>query len=712
MNRFSPTVLLLAGLCVAAVVGGGATLLEVDNPLVQSRPTGEQPVGTEAAGEPATMPDLEVSTSTDRIGGARARLLLVSAALHNPGESTVTGTVALRVDHDGDGDHEVTAGKRTVTIPAGDRVTVDFTVDGARFGPGTYEYVIESGSGNPVWARDRLAFRPAAFALQLESNRTAVRGESVSFDVSVTNVGDFADTSPVALAVDRNRDGVFDAAETVEPRAVTLGADEGRTVTFSVPTDALAPGRYRVEATTANRSREATLVVRQPATFRVVTVEEPREAVEGEPFNLTVTVTNAGDVAGTQSVAVTGFGGNAHHARNVTLAAGETGTMTVTVRTTGLSAGYYTYQVSTPTRSVSFPARLLEPARFHLETLNATGSAVRGEPVTVTATVTNVGEVAGSRTVAYAGPTGADNRTVVLDAGETTTVAFTLETASLDRGNYTYAVSTDADRAEATLRVRAARFEVAYLGGGGTYLLGEPLTVTAEIRNTGDAPATRSVELKLDLDDDDRPESHGITAPVTLAPGETTTVAFTSTDAPWDDAVSPSALVGSHIFGVYTGADNETDVFAVKQPETGDGGGPSGTTDRASLDEISQEKYGYFYSALSNETKAQVDEIYRRQPFADGLVVTEVLTREQIARREFGLETSRGDPFDFAALDVQVQQEIEAMFDAQFQSDVGDRVESWDELARSKYGEPYAALTPEQQESIRAAYRDQFSEND
>ena len=127
-----------------------------------------------------------------------------------------------------------------------------------------------------------------------------------------------------------------------------------------------------------------------------------------------------------------------------------------------------------------------------------------------------------------------------------------------------------------------------------------------------------------------------------------------------------------------------------------------------SKDVITQEKYGLDYDEVSGETRSQVDEIHERQPFADGLVITEVLTREEIARQEFGLDVKRNDAFEFTSIDVETQQEIEAAFDDQFESDDGDRIESWDELARAEFGSEYEALNGTQQETIREQYQAQF----
>jgi hypothetical protein len=145
----------------------------------------------------------------------------------------------------------------------------------------------------------------------------------------------------------------------------------------------------------------------------------------------------------------------------------------------------------------------------------------------------------------------------------------------------------------------------------------------------------------------------------------------------------------------------------------GSSGGSGGSTtvsdgDRASLDEITQDKYGLYYHEVSGETKSQIAEIHERQPFANGLAAAEVRTREEIARQEYGADVNVGENFDFTGLDIDVQQQVEADFDAQFQTESGDRIESWDELAHETYGSSYENLTATRQEDIRTTYQDQF----
>jgi len=131
----------------------------------------------------------------------------------------------------------------------------------------------------------------------------------------------------------------------------------------------------------------------------------------------------------------------------------------------------------------------------------------------------------------------------------------------------------------------------------------------------------------------------------------------------------------------------------------------SDSSEQVSKDVISQEKYGLYYDEVSGETQTQIDEIYQRQPFADGLVVTEVLTREEIARQVYGLDVKRNDAFEFTSIDIELQQEIEATFDAQFESETGDRIESWDGFGPGTVREQLRLSQRDAKQTIRSATR-------
>ncbi|WP_161945920.1 BGTF surface domain-containing protein [Halalkaliarchaeum desulfuricum] len=94
-----------------------------------------------------------------------------------------------------------------------------------------------------------------------------------------------------------------------------------------------------------------------------------------------------------------------------------------------------------------------DPATFEVSDLDAPAEIDVGESVTVSATITNTGELEGTQTVEWQleGDVVASEE-VTLDADEDTTVEFTA-TPDLDAGDYTHGIYTDDDSQTATLTV-------------------------------------------------------------------------------------------------------------------------------------------------------------------------------------------------------------------------------------------------------------------
>ncbi|ELZ46330.1 hypothetical protein C464_10963 [Halorubrum coriense DSM 10284] len=536
----------------------------------------------------------------------------VRATLNNSDAANATRSFDLVVE--GEDGSSVTVDERTLTLSAGEARRVTLSASRDALAPGRYNYTLGDDSG--ALATGTVTLDPPAFALSDARADRVVRGDTGTVAVTVRNDGDFRGLRNVDLYVDRDGDGAYDADEAVAASAPMLEAGTDAAVTFPVETGGLEPGTYDYRVEASSSAREGTLVVLRPATVRVAGSTMTTDAVRGDRFNGSVTLTNVGDVPGTETVRLDG-----------------------------------------PAESFDW------------------------------------------------------NRSVTLGGNETATFEFDARTANLTRGNYSVAVSTANDSATAALRVRESFLKIDELDGPRSADVDDDVEFAARVSNIGDAAANETVQHRIDLDGDDDPETVTTNRTVTLAPGERTTVEFV---LPADDRdrFTDGDLLGTHVYGVYSGDTNATGVVVVRDYRSGGGGSSSSSSDdepeTVSKDVITQEKYGTDYDEVSGETQSQVDEIHERQPFADGLAITEVLTREEIARQEFGLDVGRNDAFNFTAIDVETQQEIEAAFDDQFESQDGDRIESWDELAREEFDSEYEALDGEQKETIRERYRAQF----
>ncbi|MFC7250459.1 CARDB domain-containing protein [Halomicroarcula sp. GCM10025324] len=579
---------------------------------------------------------------------------------------------------------------------------------------------------------------------ELDDSDRITAGEDLTVWTTIQNPESSEQTRQIALRVDMDGDGVVDT--TVAEESVTLGGEQSETVELTVSTESMEPGTYDYGISTGDSSDEPTssgqFVILRPTTFIVDDTDAESPVVQGDSTTITATVSNTGDFQGVQTVGLYVSDGTSvddgalEASKSFSLAPGATDTVSFTVDTADRSPGVYTYEVRTEDDASASSLTIHQPATFDVTELNGTLDVVRGETANLTGTVENVGDVEGTQTVALMHDGKAvENRTVTLASGESTDLEFSVATANRTRGNYTYAVVSSDYSAAADLRVRNSEFTVTDLRGNETVYIGDPMVFTATVKNTGDAPDTQTLEFKLDIDGDDQPESYGITQNVTLAANETKDVVF---DLPYMEDPDPfpveDFITGTFIYSVHAEDSKMSAVFVAKWPPysgsggsaddgtgdvtngdgTGDETNGDGTGDASedieytTLDEISVAKTNLHYDELSDETANQIDEIFARQPFADGLDITDIYTREEFARIKYDINVPRSADFEFDSLDMDLQQTIEAEYDAQFQTQEGDTIESWDELAQAQYGTDYESLTDEQQEEIRAAYLDQF----
>ncbi|MFC7021051.1 MULTISPECIES: hypothetical protein [Haloarcula] len=590
---------------------------------------------------------------------------------------------------------------------------------------------VTGGFSEPLSAQEQsLETTDVGFAVDdVNDSDRVLPGEDLTVWATVQNPESSEQSRQVELRVDTDGDGVLDT--TVAQQEVTLGADASRTVELTVPSEGLAPGTYTYGVTTGDDDPLETneFVVLRPTTFTFDDASASSPVIQGDSTTITATITNDGETSGVQDVELyltdgSGFGeDDLETSKSLSLGPNESGTVSFSVGTADRSAGWYRYELRTEDDERTGSLVVHQPATFEVTDVNGSLDVVRGETANVTWTVTNVGDVNGTQTVTFAHDGEAiENRTLTLGARESADLKFSVDTTNHTRGNYTYSLASTDHEASADLRVRDSEFTVVELRGNDTLYIGDPMVFTATIQNTGDANETQTVEFKVDVDGDDQPESYGITKNVTLAPNETRAVAF---EVPYMEDPDPFNTVedwvrGTYIYGVYTEDTEMKSVFVAKNKGSGGSGGGSGdasteSSDSSSedilyptLDEISVAKTGHHYDDLSAETTPQIEEIFARQPFADGLDITQVYTREEFARKVYDVPVPRSADFEFSELDMDLQQTIEAEYDAQFLTEEGDTVESWDELAQAKHGTDYESLNDTEQAAIRDAYLAQF----
>ncbi|WP_303645295.1 CARDB domain-containing protein, partial [Salinirubrum litoreum] len=343
---------------------------------------------------------------------------------------------------------------------------------------------------------------PANFQVSnLDAPATVTQGDTIDVSATVTNDGDETATKTVEFRVDANGDGLGDAGDVVLGEDVELAGGESTTVTFEdVDTSGLSPGTYTHGVVTPDDSVTAQITVEAPptpATFDVSNLQAPASVTQGDTIDVSADVANTGDQTATKTVEfrvdTDGDGEvgdeSAVRSKDVELAAGASTTVTFAdVDTSGLPVGTLTHGVVTPDDSATAQLTVEAPptpANFAVSDLQAPDSAAPGDTIEVSATVTNDGEQAATKTVEFRldlngdGELTADETVateeVTLDAGASTSVTFSPTVPEgIALGEYAHGVFGDTSQT-ATIRIAPPKLNPQFAGqpidtdGDGTY---------------------------------------------------------------------------------------------------------------------------------------------------------------------------------------------------------------------------------------------------
>jgi PKD repeat protein len=106
------------------------------------------------------------------------------------------------------------------------------------------------------------------------------------------------------------------------------------------------------------------------------------------------------------------------------------------------------------TEGVTMTVEELQEPFFEVSSLDAPDEVAQGDDITVTATVTNTGELTGTKTVSFEfdGAT-VDSEDVELDPGASTDVSFTVSSGEISAGTYTHGVVTEDGNATADITI-------------------------------------------------------------------------------------------------------------------------------------------------------------------------------------------------------------------------------------------------------------------
>ncbi len=198
------------------------------------------------------------------------------------------------------------------------------------------------------------------------------------------------------------------------------------------------------------------------------------------------------------------------------------------------------------------------PAEFTVSGLDPEQvEVVRGEQITVTARVRNVGDITDTQTVELRiDDEVIAERELELACRSSTRVRFEdIDTEDLEPGEYEHGIFTEDDSETGTLTIlRPAEFEVSELDPVDvTVTLGDLIDVSATIENVGDVPDTQTVEFRVD--DEAVAEQE-----LEVDGGESTQITFEEIDT---GELEP----GEYEHGIFTEDDSETGTLTVEEPE-------------------------------------------------------------------------------------------------------------------------------------------------
>jgi uncharacterized cupredoxin-like copper-binding protein len=256
------------------------------------------------------------------------------------------------------------------------------------------------------------------------------------------------------------------AAASVNESRLGIWAYDGTTWTelggTADPANRTVTGRVTATDVGTEPATVAPLATVPTANLTVETLETDAPVTGGDRLRANATLRNVGDAAANRTVELA-VDGIVVDTTRVQVPVGATGTVAFDWNTTRSDAGSRTLSVRTGDDTASATVAVRTPATLAPSIRTAPRAVVEGEPLTVNATVTNTGDVAGTgevRLVTNPGglvepvPTDSDGAvptagtvrdttTISLEPGETTSVELTWQTVAGDAGSYRIAVVSD-----------------------------------------------------------------------------------------------------------------------------------------------------------------------------------------------------------------------------------------------------------------------------
>jgi PGF-CTERM protein len=442
-------------------------------------------------------------------------------------------TAELTVENTGD-----VAGVKPISIRAGDETIETLGVEGGvalgsgatftdevTFAPGSQGQLTIAAEATDDTTSEIITVTEAETTFdvgetEIDSDE-ALPGDEVTVTATVTNSGTVEGTR----TVDLERDD-----ETVDSVDVTLDAEESTTVELSdIPSVSLENNEvtYTVATPTDNRGAGA-IEILESATVDITgeNFGALSPVVAGETTTVAATVTNNGDVATTETVALTADGSTIAET-DAEVTGGESTDIELQADTQALSAGTYDLMLATSDDTASGTLNVDAPAEF-VPTVESVSDPAVGADIEVETTIRNVGDASASGEVELIVP-GVGNETVEtgeIAGDESETVTLTVATDEDAIGEQSLFVTTDDETVDNETTVLAPPELDVAIEGATDPLVAEQDTLAVEVavENDGGVEAENvAVDLALSGEEE-------ASETVSVAGGESETVTFDEID--------------------------------------------------------------------------------------------------------------------------------------------------------------------------------------
>jgi hypothetical protein len=278
-----------------------------------------------------------------------------------------------------------------------------------------------------------------------------ITSTSASLEVEVTSL---ANTQSGCLQV-RNLDtgGTFERNDVFEGDRFFVFQDE---VGGWDAGDTIEATLYDEPSECFTELNSDTQTVQGAADFQVSIDGTNSPVLEGETADVTATITNTGEVAGTQTVNLV-IGSFVEDSRSLSLNSGESKQIVLSWQTGQADPASYDASVNSENDFdiASITVQETAPANFEVSIDSTNSPVTEGDTLQITATATNTGGQQGTQDItASASGLGPIKRPVTLDAGESRTETVPIPTNSGDAGTYTVTVQSENDTSTTTVTIQ------------------------------------------------------------------------------------------------------------------------------------------------------------------------------------------------------------------------------------------------------------------